>query len=55
MASFVNDKLSLEQKIEVIRLLVLHNAHLHRLTVVLVIEILGPKSRCSLLILTKET
>jgi hypothetical protein len=51
MASLMDHHLALEEKVEVVRLLVLHNAHLNGRTSVLVVEGLGPKSRGALLVL----
>ena len=55
MAAFVNHKLPLEQQVEVVGLLVLHDTHLHWFAVILVIKILGPKRRRSLLILNTKS
>ncbi len=51
MATLVHDELVLEQEQEVVGLLVLHNADLHWGTAVLVVEVLGPQSAGSLLVL----
>ena len=53
MASRVHNHLALEDQVEVVGLLVLHNSHLHGLTAVLVIEVLGPQSRRSALVLNQ--
>jgi hypothetical protein len=54
MATGVNDELVLENQVEMIRFLVLNNSDLHGLTLILVIEVLGPQGRSSLLILEIE-
>ena len=51
MASLVHNHLALEEHVEVVGLLVLHNAHLHGSTAILVIEVLGPQRRGTLLVL----
>ena len=54
MATLVHDELVLEQEQEVVGLLVLHNADLHWGTAVLVVEVLGPQSAGSLLVLMQR-
>ena len=54
MAARVHNHLALEDQVEVVRLLVLNDAHLHGLTIILVIDILRPQCRRTLLVLKKK-
>ena len=53
MTTVVNDHLALEDEAKVVGLLVLDDTDLNRLTVAVIIELLGPEGRGSLLVLSK--
>ncbi len=52
LATRVDDELALEQRVEVLRLLALHDTHLGGLATVLVVRLLGEESGCGFFILS---